>query len=303
MAYTDPVTNEVIVRCPVNSPFVIRKTVAETLGVPYTQVRVILATIGASFGGKNYDIAMASSRAALVSTLLGRPCKVWLTREESIMEGTKRHPIHAHYKVGFNGDGKLQAMQVRLVLDGGAYKSKTFPVTTRMAIEAAGPYIVPNIDTISTSVYTNNVYSDALRGFGSPQVDFCSESLMDEIAKELHMDPVELRRKNMLYEGCTSTTGQHMTNVTLEQCYEALDKAARIQERRARIAAYNASHTGTKRDWGSPSCTGANPRRRRSGHRHRQRHDRPPAGWERHRGLLHRGGGPGRPQHAGERGP
>ena len=124
------------------------------------------------------------------------------------MEGTKRHPIHAHYKVGFNRDGKLQAMQVRLVLDGGAYKSKTFPVTTRMAIEAAGPYIVPNIDTISTSVYTNNVYSDALRGFGSPQVDFCSESLMDEIAKELNMDPVELRKKNMLYEGCTSTTGQ-----------------------------------------------------------------------------------------------
>ena len=111
------------------------------------------------------------------------------------MEGTKRHPIHAHYKVGFNRDGKLQAMQVRLVLDGGAYKSKTFPVTTRMAIEAAGPYIVPNIDTISTSVYTNNVYSDALRGFGSPQVDFCSESLMDEIAKELNMDPVELRKK------------------------------------------------------------------------------------------------------------
>ena len=250
VAYTDPVTNEVIVRCPVNSPFVIRKTVAETLGVPYTQVRVILATIGASFGAKNYDTAMASSRAALVSTLLGRPCKVWLTREESIMEGTKRHPIHAHYKVGFNNDGKLQAMQVRLVLDGGAYKSKTFPVTTRMAIEAAGPYIVPNIDTISTSLYTNNVYSDALRGFGSPQVDFCSESLMDEIAKELDMDPVELRKKNMLYEGCTSTTGQHMTNVTLDKCYEALDEAAKIDERRKRIAAYNAAHTGTKKGLG-----------------------------------------------------
>ena len=250
VAYTDQITNQMIVRCPVNSPFVIRKTVAETLGVPYTQVRVILAVIGASFGGKNYDIAMASSRAALVSHLLGRPCKVYLTREESIMEGTKRHPIHAHYKVGFNDDGKIQAMQVRLVLDGGAYKSKTFPVTTRMAIEAAGPYIVPNIDTISTSVYTNNVYSDALRGFGSPQVDFCSESLMDEIAKELGMDPVELRKRNMLYEGCTSTTGQHMTNVTLDKCWEALDGAAKVEERRKRIAEYNACHTGTKKGLG-----------------------------------------------------
>ena len=250
VAYRDPNTSEMIVRCPVNSPFVIRKTVAETLGLPQTRVRVILATIGASFGGKNYDIAMASSRAALVASILNRPCKVWLTREESIMEGTKRHPIHAHYKVGFNRDGMLQAMQVRLVLDGGAYKSKTFPVTTRMAIEAAGPYIVPNIDTISTSVYTNNVYSDALRGFGSPQVDFCSESLMDEIAKELDMDPVELRKKNMLYEGCTSTTGQHMTNVTLDKCYEALDEHAKIAQRRERIAAYNASHNSTKKGLG-----------------------------------------------------
>ena len=250
VATYDPFTGETVVQCPVNSPFVVRKTVAETLGCPMTDVRIQLATIGASFGGKNYDIAMASSRAALVAYHLHRPCKVVLTREESIMEGTKRHPIHAHYKVGFDDDGKLIAMQVRILLDGGAYKSKTFPVTTRMAIEAAGPYRVEAIDTISTSVFTNNVYSDALRGFGSPQVDFCSESLMDEIAAYLGLDPLELRKRNMLREGDLSAFGQTMKNVTLEDCVAAMEEACGVEERRARIAEYNASHTYTKKGLG-----------------------------------------------------
>lgn len=250
VANYDPLTGETVVQCPVNSPFVIRKVVAETLGVSMTDVRIQLATIGASFGGKNYDIAMASSRAAMVSYLLHRPCKVVLNREESIMEGTKRHPIHAHYKVGFDSDGTLRAMQVRITLDGGAYKSKTFPVTTRMAIEAAGPYRVDAIDTISTSVFTNNVYSDALRGFGSPQVDFCSESLMDEIAAFLKMDPLALRKHNMLREGDLSAFGQTMRNVTLEDCVSAMEDAVKVKERRARIAAYNANHAHSKKGLG-----------------------------------------------------
>ena len=200
MASYDPGTGETLVRCPVNSPFPIRKVVSETLGCPMTDVRVVLTTIGASFGGKNYDIALAASRAAMASRLLCRPCKVVLNREESIEEGTKRHPLFADYTVGFDGEGKLLAMKIRLTLDGGAYTSKTFPVTSRMAIEGTGPYQVPHVDTEAVSVYTNQVYSDALRGFGSPQVDFCSESLMDEIAAYLGKDPVAVRRLNMLEE-------------------------------------------------------------------------------------------------------
>lgn len=250
VASYDQYTGETTVQCPVNSPFVIRKTVAETLGCPYSDVRVMLTTIGASFGGKNYDIAMASSRAAMVSFLLKRPCKVALTREESVEEGTKRHPIHAHYKVAFDDAGKLLAAQIRILLDAGAYTSKSFPVTSRMAIEATGPYYYPAVDTIATCVYTNNVYSDALRGFGSPQVDFCSESLMDEIAEFLGKDPLEIRRLNMVTEGGLSSVGQTMRDVTLPQCIEALEGAVKIQERRARIEAFNASHKSLKKGLG-----------------------------------------------------
>lgn len=250
VASYDPTTGETLVRCPVNSPFPIRKVVSETLGCPMTDVRVVLATIGASFGGKNYDIAMASSRAALVSRLLCRPCKVVLDREESIEEGTKRHPVFADYTVGFNDEGKLLGMKIRLTLDGGAYTSKTFPVTSRMAIEGTGPYQVPNVDMEAVSVYTNQVYSDALRGFGSPQVDFCSESLMDEIAACLGKDPIALRRLNMLENGKPSATGQIMEDVTLPQCLEALEKAVDFPARRKEIAAYNAAHSRTKKGLG-----------------------------------------------------
>lgn len=246
----DAEAGEMNVFCPVNSPFVIRKTVAETLGFAQSDVRVRLATIGGSFGGKNYDIAMACSRAAMVALLLRRPCKVYLTREESITEGTKRHPLYADYTVGYDDEGRLLAARIDLLLDGGAYKSKTFPVTSRMAIEATGPYYVPCVDTRSTSVFTNNVYSDALRGFGSPQVDFCSESLMDEIATELGKDPMEVRRLNMLREGGLSSIGQTMRDVTLDKCVDALEKAADIAGRKAAAEAYNAAHTDKKRGVG-----------------------------------------------------
>lgn len=250
VASYDPASGETTVQCPVNSPFVIRKTVAETLGCPYSDVRVMLTTIGASFGGKNYDIAMASSRAAMVSFLLHRPCKVWLNREESVTEGTKRHPIHAHYKVAFDDEGKLLAAQIRLLLDAGAYTSKTFPVTSRMAIEATGPYYYPAVDTIATSVYTNNVYSDALRGFGSPQVDFCSESLMDEIAETLGMDPLEVRRRNMVREGGPSSVGQIMRDVTLPQCMEALERSVEADGARQRVDDFNKTHRHLKKGLG-----------------------------------------------------
>ncbi len=250
VASYDGCNGEMHLHCPINSPFVIRKIVADTLACPLCDVRVVPSVIGGSFGGKNYDIAVAASRAALVSRLLSRPCKIVLSREESIQEGTKRHPLQAHYNVGFDEDGRLLGMEINLLLDGGAYTSKTFPVTSRMAIEATGPYVVPHVDTVSTAVYTNHVYSDALRGFGSPQVDFCSESLLDEIAAFLGKDPLEVRRLNMLRENSVSAFGQTMKNVTLDACLQALQQQLNIEEKRREFAAFNAVNPQLKKGLG-----------------------------------------------------
>lgn len=250
VAVYNSATRETVVHCPINSPFVIRKTIAETMGCAFSDVRVIVSTMGGSFGGKNYDTAMACCRAALASYVTGRPCKIAHTREESITEGTKRHPAKARYRVGFDDDGRLLGMKVEILLDGGAYTGKTHPVTSRMAIEATGPYSVPAVDTVVTSVYTNHVCSDALRGFGSPQVDFCSESLIDEIAAYLSLDPIAIRRLNMLENGKTSAFGEVMCDVTLGDCLDKLECVAELKKRTEEAEEFNRSSTDIKKGVG-----------------------------------------------------
>lgn len=250
VATYDAVAGTAVVYCPVNSPFAIRKVVADTLGCPLNKVRVILPAIGGSFGGKNYDIAVAASRAALAASLTGRPCRIVLDREESIREGTKRHPLRARYKAGFDDEGRLLALTADLLLDGGAYKIKSFPVAGRMALEAAGPYVVPQIHVEARCVFTNSVPSDALRGFGSPQVDFCSESLMEDIAATLGLDPLEVRRRNMLREGSTSSFGQRMEEVTLDQCLAALEQEADIAGKRRAFEQFNTQSREIKKGVG-----------------------------------------------------
>ncbi|MEL7610415.1 MAG: xanthine dehydrogenase family protein molybdopterin-binding subunit [Bacillota bacterium] len=246
----DALSGQTTVQCPINSPFAIRKLISETMGCPQADVRILVATIGGTFGGKNYDTAVACSRAGIASRATGRPCKVVLTREESILEGTKRHPIQANYRVGFDDDGRLLAAKIDVLLDGGAYTSKSHPVTSRMAIEATGPYSVPAVDTTVTNVYTNNVYSDALRGFGSPQVDFCSESMMDEIALYLGKDPIEVRRLNMLADGKTSAFGEVMRDVTLEECLSALEQSAELKKRKKEAEEFNKTSPEIKKGVG-----------------------------------------------------
>lgn len=250
VASYDALSGQTMVQCPINSPFAIRKLVADTMGSPQSDVRVLVSTMGGTFGGKNYDIAVACSRAAIASYATGRPCKVVYTREESIIEGTKRHPIQANYRVGFDDDGRLLAAKIDVLLDGGAYTSKSHPVTSRMAIEASGPYSIPVIETTVTNVYTNHVYSDALRGFGSPQVDFCSESMMDEIALYLKKDPIQVRRLNMLQDGKTSAFGEVMRDVTLGECLDALEKSADLTRRRKEAEAFNKTSPEIKKGVG-----------------------------------------------------
>lgn len=207
--------NGVTVYCPCKSPFNVRRVIAETLGVSVNKVRLIQTVMGGSFGVKDYDMSVLASRAALMAHIFHRPAKIVFTREESTEEGTKRHAYQMDYKIGATRQGELTAMEIKILSDAGAYKSKSIMVGWRSAVEAAGPYRVPNVHTESTIVYTNQVYSDAMRGFGSPQVDFACEVMMDELAEKLGIDPLELRKKNALREGDTNATAQTMENVTI----------------------------------------------------------------------------------------
>lgn len=219
-----PENGGITIYAPCKYPYYIKRRVAAACGLDQNRVRLIQPAVGGSFGGKDNDIYVIASRAAMVSLKTGRPCKMVWSREECMMEGMKRHPFQMTYKVGAAKDGRITAMKIDAVADAGAYKTRTLAVIWRAAVEAAGPYRIPNVRTHIRAAFTNHVYCDAVRGFGSPQVDFASESLMDELALELGLSPLEIRRKNMMTEGCTGATGQEMRRVSLPECLDRLEK-------------------------------------------------------------------------------
>ena len=208
----------------IQNPFSCRKGLARILGFSLNQVRVIQSYMGGSFGGKDEVMSALCARAALLALKTGRPVKMVNIREESLRESYKRHPYKLKYKVGATRDGKLQAMKIHILADAGAYGSQTPFVTWRSVVQATGPYEVPNVRTDVYGVYTNNCYTGAFRGFGSPQIIFAQESLMDELAQELGMEPLELRRINGFRQGSVTATGQKLDGHQVS-LMEVIDKA------------------------------------------------------------------------------
>jgi CO/xanthine dehydrogenase Mo-binding subunit len=190
------------------SPFHLRGHIAANLGVPASRVRVVQAYTGGSFGGKDDVATEIGALAAIAAVRLGAPVMIAHEREESIIGSNLRHAASIHYRTGARRDGTLVAREARVLLDGGAYASESPFVTMKALIHAAGPYRVPHVQVECTTVYTNKTYCGAFRGFGVPQVTFASESQMDELARELNLDPLELRRRNALRAGEGTATGQ-----------------------------------------------------------------------------------------------
>ncbi|MEJ2634787.1 MAG: xanthine dehydrogenase family protein molybdopterin-binding subunit [Calditrichia bacterium] len=211
----------------IQNPYTARRIVAAVLGWPLTRVRIQQAEMGGSFGGKDDGMNILAARAALGALKTGRPVKIRYSREESILEGYKRHPYILHYKVGFSREGKIKAMKIDILADGGAYSSMTPFVTWRTVVQATGPYDIEHVQTDVRGVYTNNPYTGAMRGFGSPQPIFAQESIMDEIALRLGKSPDEIRRLNALTPGAKTATGHKLENhdVTLLKVLDtALEK-------------------------------------------------------------------------------
>jgi CO/xanthine dehydrogenase Mo-binding subunit len=196
----------------VQNLYSIRRALARVLALPLNRVRIRQATLGGSFGGKDEAMSALACRAALLALATARPVKMVNTRENSMRETYKRHPYRMRYKVGASREGLVQAMQIEIFADAGAYAAMSPFVTWRSVVQATGPYVVPNVKTDVYAAYTNNCYTSAMRGFGSPQICFGVESLMDELALELNMDPLEIRLKNVLKDGSVTATGQKLNH-------------------------------------------------------------------------------------------
>ena len=230
----------------IQNPFACRNAVASVLKIGFNQVRIVQNHIGGSFGGKDEVISSMAARAAVLALKTNRPVKLKNTREESIIESYKRHPYNMRYKVGATKEGKLLAMEIEAIADSGAYACQTPFVTWRSVVQATGPYEIPNVKTDTYGYYTNNVYTGAMRGYGSPQVIFANESLMDELAQELGMNPLELRLKNIFHDNSETASGQKLDNhkVSLE---EVIKKAADSINFLEKYKEYSREQKGDKR--------------------------------------------------------
>ena len=198
-----------------------RKTIAEALGLNVENVRVIQTPMGGGFGGK-LDVSVGGV-LGLAAWKLKKPVKLVYTRAETFAATTKRHPFFMKVKVGAKKDGTLMALNFDLLADGGAYKSFSNSVTTRGIVHSQGPYRFPNARVFGKAVYTNTASKGAMRGFGAPQVAFAIESILDELASKLKMDPLALRMKNGFVSGDTTICGQVLDHaIGFQQCLENL---------------------------------------------------------------------------------
>lgn len=210
------------------NPHYDRNEVASLLGLPYNQVRVIQAATGGAFGGK-LDISV-QCHCALLTYHTRKPVKMVRSRSESTMVSSKRHPMTIEAKTGATRDGMLMAMEVKICSDTGAYASYGPAVITRAMVHCTGPYNIPNVRADATFVYTNNPMSGAFRGFGVPQVAVCHEGQMNALARELGMDPVEIRIRNAHQIGSKLPTGQILENSVgfIETLKKAREKAGEV---------------------------------------------------------------------------
>ena len=211
----------IVIFASTQNPHYDHSEVVSILGVEDEKVRIIQAATGGGFGSK-LDLNVQGF-IGLALYHLKRPVRYVYSREEAFLATAKRHPLTMIVKTGADSKGRLLAMRARIICDTGAYASYGIAVASRSAVHATGPYEVENVDIEALCVYTNKPFSGAMRGFGAPQMAFAHESQMDLLAKELNMDPLEIRRVNMFKQGSETATGQKLTeSVGILECLDAI---------------------------------------------------------------------------------
>lgn len=203
------------------SPFAQRDLLAQSLGIPHGNMRVISPYVGGGFGGKA-GISIEANVVLMAKAVPGHPVKVRMTREEEFIATNVRQSLIAKCKVGCDANGKLLAMEVAYYFGGGAYNDYGVNIARAAGYSCTGPYVVPNIRGDSHCVYTNHPIGSAMRGFGMPEIHWGIEQIMDRLAEQIGMDAADFRRLNCVKTGAEILTGMTMPHIDLVAC---IDKA------------------------------------------------------------------------------
>ncbi len=232
----------------VQSPHINRNNAAMVLGLPVESVRIIQPPVGGAFGGKDDVLYQTTAQVAKLALLTGRPVRLVLSRTESMAASYKRQAMRIHLKLGAESDGTLRAARADLIVDSGAFASTTPLSSWRATMHAAGGYRYDAVQVDMRTVYTNNGYSGAFRGFGNTQATAAIELAIDELAANLGRDPLDFRLQNCLRRGDLTMTGAPLgSTIGLADCLEWVRNRSEWTSKRA---TYDAQPADAERRYG-----------------------------------------------------
>lgn len=212
----------------------VHRALARVLEMDPARIRVIQPCLGGGFGGKSDPFSLEFVVAQL-AIKTGRPVKMLWTREEVFYAHRGRHPMKMHYRTTAKADGTITGVDAKLLIDGGSYSSFGLVTTYYSGQLLTGPYSFPNYRFDSTRVFTNKPPNGPKRGHGSVQPRFAFEVQLDEIAHELKIDPIEIRRRNFLGEHTETVNGQRVTSNGFMECLEEVESASDWKMRHGKL--------------------------------------------------------------------
>jgi CO/xanthine dehydrogenase Mo-binding subunit len=228
-------------------PYYVHNALMALCNLPAEKVRVVQKETGGAFGGKEEYPSMIAAHAALLAIKSGKPVKIIYDRMEDMTATTKRHPSRTHHRTAVSRDGKILGGEIEFTIDGGAYATLSSVVLSRGAIHAGGPYHWPSVRIRAKAVATNAPPHGAFRGFGAPQSLFAMERHMDRIAQTVGLSPVEIRRRNFLQLGQTTTTEKVVREpISLGKLLDRALDASDYHSKKQRFANHNESDTTRK---------------------------------------------------------
>jgi CO/xanthine dehydrogenase Mo-binding subunit len=228
-------------------PYMVREDLAHCFDLPLSAVRVIVPYVGGGYGSKSYT--KVEPLTAALALRAGRPVRLALTIDESILT-TRGDAATVRIRSAFDREGHLLGRQATILLDTGGYAENSPLVGRKAANRLGGPYRIPALEVTCSTVYTNTNPASSFRGFGAPQVTLAGESQMDEAAERLGIDPVELRRRNVLLPGERAWVAARGMDADLladlDLASEALDWGSPLPAGRGRAICLSASDAGSE---------------------------------------------------------
>ncbi|TCL73154.1 CO/xanthine dehydrogenase Mo-binding subunit [Hydrogenispora ethanolica] len=221
----------------IQCPYYVKNALIQAFGWDGDRVRVVQTTTGGGFGGKEDYPSLIAGQAGFAALKTGRPVQLLFDRAEDIEVTTKRHPSAIRLRTALDGTGRITAMEADIRLNAGAYAGLSAVVLQRSMFNIAGVYQLPALKVRGRAVATNTVPNGAFRGFGSPQAFFAVETHLDEVARELGVDPLEFKIKHMAKQGdWTATGGTYQQEIKLPELIAEVEELSGYRRKTADFA-------------------------------------------------------------------